>query len=81
MEEGTVYLMQFHSQYVAEGYIFLVEKLALFRGHSPEFLTLIKQDQEHIKVKHCCNVPGVSGAVSFYPRGLAVVHAPDLIWL
>lgn len=31
--------------------------------------------------KQYCNLPGVSGVVSFYPRGQAVVPSPDLIWL
>lgn len=36
---------------------------------------------EDIKVKHYYNVPGVSGVVSFYPRGQAAVPSLDLIWL
>lgn len=57
------------------------------RGQGTEFLMLIKYEQtgpqltEDITVKHYCNVPGVSGVVSFCPRGQAVVPSLDLIWL
>ena len=57
------------------------------RGQGTAFLMLIKYEQtgsqltEDITVKHYCNVPGVSGVVSFYPRGQAVVPSLKLIWL